>query len=278
MDDVPYLLRGITQLSTASSTLISSSKYLNNPRLRDWVATELLRRNGPDLPTPSGAYRLGEIMREIQNPAEINALIAAERKRWPALDRWFAERRVSRYTRDELGTYPEGSIAWIMYKQLTDNDYQVDIVPPYEPRDDNDFWRLRAGQTHDWEHILGGGGFDSIGELVPGFMRLSSFYKYFSPELANEFAVRQFFLSFRFITRTALHYPHTWHATWDAIDRGRAVGEASEPFFLFNYEDVFHLTPEAAREALGVRNVREVDTKAISRVWDAKVTPEEAGL
>ena len=55
MDDVPYLLRGITQLSTASSTLISSSKYLNNPRLREWVATELLRRKGPDLPTPSAS-------------------------------------------------------------------------------------------------------------------------------------------------------------------------------------------------------------------------------
>ena len=57
MDDIPYLLRGITQLSTASSTLISSSKYLNNAKLRDWVAAELLRRNGPDLPTPSGSGR-----------------------------------------------------------------------------------------------------------------------------------------------------------------------------------------------------------------------------
>jgi ubiquinone biosynthesis protein Coq4 len=217
-------------------------------------------------------------MRDIQNPAEVNALIAEERRKWPALDRWFAERRVSTYTREDLKQYPPGSIAAIMYKQLADNDYQVNIVPPYEPKDDNDFWRLRSGQTHDWEHILGGGGFDSIGELVPGFMRLSSYYKYFSPELANELAVRQFFLSFRFISRTALHYPHTWAATWDAIDRGRQVGENSEPFFLINYEDSFHLSPEEAREKLGIRNVREVDTKIISKVWDAKISPAEAGL
>ena len=278
MDDVPYLLRGINLLQTESSVLVSSSRYLNDPRLREWVATELLRKNGPDVPTPSGAFRLGQIMKEIQDPAEVNRLIAAERKRWPVLDKWFAERRVSSYTREDLKKYAPESIAGIFYKQLISNDYQVDIVPPTEPKDDNDFWRLRAVQTHDWEHILGSGGFDSIGELVPGFMRLASYYKYFSPELAGEFTARQFFLSFRFISRTALHYPHTWRATWDAIDRGKKIGETSEPFFLVNYEDYFHLTPAEAREAIGIRNVREVDTTLVSKVWDGKMTPQEAGL
>ena len=72
MDDIPYLLRGITQMTTASSTLISSSRYLNNPRMREWVAQELLRKNGPDLPTPSGAYQLSFIIKEMQNYAEID--------------------------------------------------------------------------------------------------------------------------------------------------------------------------------------------------------------
>jgi hypothetical protein len=76
MDDIPYLLRGINPVSTASSVLISSSRYLNNAKLRDWVATELLRRNGPDVPTPSGAYRLNAIMKEIQDPEAIDALFA----------------------------------------------------------------------------------------------------------------------------------------------------------------------------------------------------------
>src|SRR5882757_9107126 len=110
MDDVPYLLRGITQLSTASSTLVSSSKYLNNPKLREWVATELLRRNGPDVPTPSGAYRLNAIMKEIQDPQAIDALFAAERKTWPALDDWFRERNIPTYGREDLKQYPPGSV------------------------------------------------------------------------------------------------------------------------------------------------------------------------
>ncbi|WP_240345003.1 hypothetical protein [Novosphingobium sp. THN1] len=50
MPDMPYLARGIMPVETPSSVLVSSSKYLNNPRLRDWLAMILLRRNGPDLP------------------------------------------------------------------------------------------------------------------------------------------------------------------------------------------------------------------------------------
>jgi ubiquinone biosynthesis protein COQ4 len=268
MDDVPYLLRGITQIATSSSVLISSSKYLNNPKLRDWVATELLRRNGADVPTPSGAYRLNAIMKEIQDYAEVDALFAAERKKWPALDRWFQERFISTYTREDLKQYPPGSVGGIYYRRLTDNNYQVDIVQRIEPKGDFEYWAYRCVQNHDMEHILGGGGFDSIGELVPGFMRLTYVYKYFSPELANELAVKQFFLSLRFISRTALHYPACWPATWDAIERGRRAVADSDPFFLARYEDIFHLTPEAARPRLGIRNVRQVDTSQISRVWD----------
>lgn len=278
MDDIPYLLRGINLIGTDSSVLVSSSKYLNNPRLREWIATELLRRNGPDVPTPSGAYQLSFIIKEIQNFAEIDAMIAEERRKWPALDRWFEARFVSTYSREDLKQYSPNSVAGLMYKQLADNDYQVDIVPPYEPKGDYDYWLLRAGQTHDWEHIIGAGGFDSIGELVPGFMRLSSYFKYLSPALASELSAMQFFASFRFISRTALHYPHCWKATWEAVDRGRRIGENSEPFFLAKYEDVFHLTPEEAREKLGIRGVQEVDTKEISRVWDGRAAPAEAGF
>jgi ubiquinone biosynthesis protein COQ4 len=268
MDDIPYLLRGINPVSTASSVLISSSRYLNNAKLRDWVATELLRRNGPDVPTPSGAYRLNAIMKEIQDPEAIDALFAAERAKWPALDQWFRDRHIATYTREDLRQYPPGSVGGIYYRHLADNNYQVDIIPRYEPKGDFEYWALRSVQNHDLEHILGGGGFDSIGELVPGLLKLSYCYKFFSPALANELAVKQYFLSIRFMSRTALHYPECWQATWAAVDAGRRVGESSDAFFLAKYEDIFHLSPEAARDRLGIRNVVELDTAMISRVWD----------
>ena len=43
MDDVPYLARGVMPVETPSSVLVSSSKYLNNAALREWLAMILLR-------------------------------------------------------------------------------------------------------------------------------------------------------------------------------------------------------------------------------------------
>ena len=270
MDDIPYLLRGITQMTTASSTLISSSRYLNSPTMRDWVATELLRKNGPDLPTPAGAFKLSFIIKEMQNDAEIDAMMEEERKRLPELDQFLSERFVSKFTLDDLSKYPPDSVGGQYYKQLHDGNYQVDIVPPYEARGNYQYWTLRSGQTHDLQHIITHGGFDSLGEVVVGMAKLENIYKHFSPELACELAVMQFFLSFRFISRMALHYPQVWHEMWAAVERGRKIGIASDPYVLARYEEVMHLPPSEAREILGVREVEEVDTAAPSRIWDAR--------
>jgi ubiquinone biosynthesis protein COQ4 len=269
MADIPYLYRGIKLLQTDSSVLISSSRYLNNPALREWMATELLRRNGPDLPNPSGAYKLSFIIKEIQDFAHVDELFERERKTLPALDRFLSERFVSTYTKADLVQYPPGSLGGLYYRQLHDNDYQIDIVPAYEPKGHYDYWLLRAGQVHDWEHLITHGGFNALGEVTTGFARLENIYRHFSPELAGELAVMQFLLSFRFVTRTALHYPQVWHETWAALERGRAAGRASDPYVLARYEDLLQLSPAEARQALGVREVdASADTAAASRIWD----------
>jgi hypothetical protein len=270
MDDIPYLLRGITQMTTASSTLISSSRYLNSPRMREWVAQELLRKNGPDLPTPSGAFILSGIIKEMQNYAEIDAMLEEERKHNAQLDRFLSERFVSTYTLDDLAKYPPDSIAGLFCKQIRDGGYQVNIVPPYEPKGNYDYWLLRSGQTHDLEHIITSGGFDSLGEVVVGLAKLENIYKHFSPELANELSIMQFFASFRFISRMACHYPTVWHDMWAAVERGRKIGTSSDLYVITRYEDVFHLTPVEARKVLGVREVEDVDTTLPSRIWDGK--------
>ncbi len=56
MNDIPYLLRGVTPVATDSSVLVSSSKYLNHPRMRDWISTITLKRNGPDRPAQAEMY------------------------------------------------------------------------------------------------------------------------------------------------------------------------------------------------------------------------------
>ena len=273
MDDTPYLFRGINLLQTESSVLISSSRYLNNPALREWMATELLRRNGPDVPTPAGAYRLSFIIKEIQDFAAIDRLFEEERQRFPDVDRFLRERFVSTYTKEDLAGLPPQSVGGIYYRQLLDRNYQINIVPVYEAKGHYDYWLLRSGQVHDWEHIITHGGFDSLGEVTTGFARLENIYKHFSPELAVELTAMQFLLSLRFLTRMGLHYPTVWHDMWGAADRGRRTGKASDCYVLRRYEDVLSLSPAEARKELGVREVDDTaDTARASQVWDGKLS------
>jgi ubiquinone biosynthesis protein COQ4 len=267
MNDYSYLMKGIVPLSTQSSTLVSSSRYLDDPRLRDWVATHMLRRNGPDVPTPSDSIQLVMIMREIQDIDHINALIAEERSRNPALDAWFAARFSSSFSRDDLAQYAPDTVGGIFYRQLVDNDLQVDIVPKFTPRNDYEYFQLRSGQVHDLEHILGGGGFDFIGELVPYYMRLTNLFVHLSPELAGELSAFSILGSTRIITRAVLHYPQTWLTVMETIERGARVGRESDPIYMMRYEDVFDMTPDAARAHLGIRGARLVDTSEASALW-----------
>ena len=267
MADYSYLMQGMKKIETESSVLVSSSRYLNDARVRDWVSTHLLRKNGSDIPTPSDSAQLIMMLREIQDIDHINALIKAEREKNSELDAWFKEGFVSTFTADDLKQYAPGTVGGIFYSELIGKGMSVNIVPPYEPDSDYEYFQLRAGQVHDFEHIIGGGGFDFIGELVPYYMRLTNLFVHMSPELASELSVFSILASTRVLTRAVLHYPQTWLLTHDATLRGSEVGRKSAPLYLMKYEDVFHLTPEEACKALGVHHVPTVDTGPASAEW-----------
>lgn len=267
MNDYSYLLQGIQAVPTESSVLVSSSKYLNDAKLRDWVSTQLLRRNGPDVPTPSDSIKLHMILSEIQDIGRINDLFAEARRADSRLDAWFAEGFSSSFARDDLAGHAPDTVGGIFYKQLADNDLQVEIVPKFVPKNDYEYFQLRAGQTHDLEHVLGGGGFDFIGELVPYYMRLTNLFVHLDAELAGELAAFSILGSTRVITRAVLHYPQTWLTVQDTIERGAKVGRESAPLFMMKYEDVFDMPIEAARAHLGIKGVRMADTATASAQW-----------
>jgi len=267
VNDYSYLMKGLTSVLLVVGTRVSSSKYLNDPRIRDWLATHLLRKNGPDAPTPSDPMPLVLALREVQDIDHINELFAAERRKNAHLDAWFREGHISTFKRESLKDYPPHTAGGIFYKQLMDNDLQVDIVPPYKPANDYQYFFLRAGQTHDLEHILGGGGFDFIGEVVPYYMRLSNLFVHLSPELAGELCVFYMLSSTRILTRAVLHYPQTWLTVLDALERGAQVGRESGPLYSVKWEDVIGLTPEEARIKCGIRGVRLADTSQASAQW-----------
>ena len=274
MADIPYLLRGVMPVGTDSSVLISSSKYLNHPQLREWLAMILLRRNGPDVPPPAEMHDFLPILHSLRDFDAIEEMFTEERKVNPEMDAWFSEGFISNYKIEDFAQYAPGSLGGIFYEQMTAGDYQLQITPWKQPQTQMEFYNLRSGQTHDFEHILCGGGFNFMGELVPYWYRLTNVPKHFrNPELAAEMNVIHIFGSLRYTVRTMLHYPQVWPTAVNAIQRGMAVGQQSDALFMKKLETAFHLPLAEAREALGVRGVVDVDTSREGAFWasDGKI-------
>ena len=259
--NMPYLLRGVLPVETESSVLVSSSKYLNDARLRDWVSMIIFKKNGPDFPPPAEMHAMPGIIEELRDHERVEWLFTEERKTNPKLDAWFRKGFTSTFTIDDLKGYAPGTLGGIFYQWITEGNYQIQIVPPYEPKSQLQFYNLRSGQTHDFEHILCGGGFNSMGELVPYWYRLTNVFKHIqNRELAGELCIVQILGSLRYTARTLLHYPQIWDTCVNAIQRGMRVGQESDALFMAKLEDVFHLPLAEARAALGVRGAEDIDT------------------
>ena len=97
MEKLPYIARGVHDIPTASSVLVSSSRYLNNAQVRDWLATHFLRRNGPDRPVPADNIGLFAALDQVMDTDRIEQLFERERRINPALDRWLTERHLTYY-------------------------------------------------------------------------------------------------------------------------------------------------------------------------------------
>lgn len=268
-EDTPYLMRNpVRPVATASSRLVSSSVFLNDPRLRDWIATHFLRKSGKDHPTTADAHKLYVILKDLWDYDRIEELFAENRRHDPALDQWFSAGFVSTYGLADLLAYPEGTVGRIYGRYLADNKYDIDIVARFEPKSQFEYYSLRSGQTHDLEHILFGGGFDILGELVPYYVRLSNVPRFLDADLAGWVNAIQIFGSTRILMRTGLHYQAAYPMALKAVAEGIRIGESIGPVYLIRYEDVFGLSLADAREALGVRDAADLDTRAASFLWD----------
>lgn len=266
-NDVPYLLRGVMPVATESSLLVSSSKYLNHARLREWLAMICLRRNGPDFPPQAEMYEFVDIINEIRDHDYIEHLFTEERKTNRRLDNWLGEGHISNYGSLGLADYPEGSVGRILHREILAAGYELETYDLPQPKTQFDYFNVRANQNHDLEHILTGGGIDYMGELVPYWYRITSHFKFLSPELAGEVSVLYLLGSLRYTIRTMLHYPQCWPTCQQSIERGMKVGRESDALFMARYEEVLALPLAEARRQLGVAGVEEVDTAAVSWRW-----------
>lgn len=271
-----YFRRGVSPVATNSSLLVSSSKYLNDPRLRDWVATICLRKNGPDFPAPAELVDLIEILDGLRDLDRLEALFTAERQVNPALDAWFREAYIPPPTTiADYKQYPPGTLGGIFHERMAGR-YEVQFLKDqWEPASSQYeyYWR-REIHNHDLEHILLGAGIDPMGELVPSWFRMTNLPKHLqSRELVSELLTYKIFASLRYMVRTILHYPHSWVHCVDAVHRGMVAGWASEPLFMKKMEPVLGLPLAEARAALGVRGAVDRDTGAAGIYWEGAAEP-----
>jgi ubiquinone biosynthesis protein COQ4 len=270
MDNLAYLLQSIAPSQGASSVLTSTSKFLNHPGLRDWIAAQYLRRNGADRPSSSDtASGLIPAMNELADVDTIERLMAAERLINPRFATWLDEGLAPPHTLEFFAGYPEGSFGHRYHRYMIDQGLKPNLDRAvFTPATPYEFARYRFGQIHDFEHIISGGGFDTLGEILPFFVRMSAIHRHLSPELAGALTPVYVLGGFRFLVRAGLNYPQVFLTALDLMQRGIRIGLESDPIFMARFEDVLSLTPEAAREALGVRHAEDVDTREASRIFD----------
>jgi ubiquinone biosynthesis protein Coq4 len=237
----------------------TTSRWLNDPRVRDWISSESLRRNDPGRGLLDDFPPLVAALDDVRDRAAVDALIQQERRTNKALDRWFDDRFISTYSLADLGRHGEGSLGRLLHDHMVALDLTLELLPQrqadpdWAPQSDFDYFTLRTGQTHDFDHLIGESGFDVIGEVFPAGLRTSNMFAHVAPDLAGALLTTHTFVTFPWMMRTILHYPAVWPTFWDNFGHGHAVGRASPCLFTVRWEDLLHLTPAEARRELGVR-------------------------
>jgi ubiquinone biosynthesis protein Coq4 len=259
-----YLGKNIRKAEGASSLLQSTSKWLNHSKIRELVAVWMLRKNGPDFPVEADhTLGLSPAVSEVLPDAEVLALMEEEMRINPAFDAWVKEGFISRFRNEDFLEYPAETVGGLIGTEIRERGFDLTFgTKDALPTDLNplQFFRLRTRQSHDFEHILTGGQFNSLGEINVTFGRCANQSQHLSPQLASALNAYMMFSGLRIVTRSLLHYPETWVTALRCLEQGIRVGLESPPFWFFRWEEVFDKTPEEARRHFGTPAVDMIDS------------------
>jgi ubiquinone biosynthesis protein Coq4 len=266
-----YLGRNIRRVEVTSSLPTSTSRWLNNGKIREVLPIWLLRKNGPDFPVEADhTLGMSTAFAEILPEAEVSALFEAEMAKDPALAAWVRQGFVSTYRNEDFLEYPAGTVGGMIGHQIRDFGFDLtlglgDTIP--ENLTPLQYFKLRTRQAHDFEHIISGGQFNSLGEITITFARSANQSAHLSPKLASALNAYMAFAGLRMVTRAMLHYPETWVTALRCLEQGIRVGLASPPFWFFKWEEVFEMTPQDARRHFGVPEIDFVDSERESVIF-----------
>jgi len=253
-----YLKGGKKLLTTDSSLLISSSKYLNSGKLRDIVAQEMLRKWGHDVPP---AFLIPEIMQafmELIDYPELFRLFEIEKADKPEFKEWLEARYISNIQAEHVADCKPGTLGQMIHDFITKSGLTLDFQFRFDPTNDLEYFHKRFSQGHDIQHMVTGCGVDPIGEGALIALNAQAYFNYFGTEFAGEMNVVSTFLLSTTMMRAGLHYPKALPAMMEAIKVGYEMGDSlKRPLFYVKWEDYFHATPAEIREDLHLQGAPE---------------------
>lgn len=251
VDDVDYMRGGI-RFETSSSILRSTSKYLNSPLFREVFCNEALRKSGPDMLTTSLVPDFYAASDPLLDREAIARRIAEDAARLPEFAAWLKERPAGNIAYDDVRNCAPGTLGHGV-KVLLESGFRIYFGRLGEATSDFDWIRQRRGQIHDLEHIVTGYPTTLIGEIGLSVANIVFTYRYLQPELARDVVLVQNYLLAARVMRLTLHHPEAVLTMLDAVERGKALGEAvRRPLFMERWEDHLdeHLPTLRARYAI----------------------------
>jgi ubiquinone biosynthesis protein COQ4 len=255
MDEIEkqYLKARGRPLSTASSVLVSSSKYLNSAQLRSIVAQEMLRKPGADLPPEYFIPEIVTAFDELVDRETISQLFTAERRRSVRFAKWLDARFLSKFDASELARFPAGTLGNRIHQFVTSSGFDIDFMFKKAPVDDYEYWLKRFVQSHDIQHMVTGFEPTPIGEYALIMFNTVEAFETFSPELAAELSRQPTFSIASGLMQANLHHPETVRELLRALDKGRTMAlQVKIPLFYVRWESHLGHRIDEIREELNI--------------------------
>ena len=269
-----YFNGGIKAISTESSVLVSSSKYLNHGELRNLISQEMLRRNGPDMPNTAYIPEVAQILMTLEDFGRIMQLFEEEKVRLPKFRQWCEKRALADFKKDEVKDCAPGTLGAMLYEFMVNSGYELDIFyREIQVVNDLTFYLRQTALTHDIEHMVSGFGPNHGGEVALLTANLHSKVRYFHPELASFFNRVQTYLKAKTIMKDGLYYPDAMVLNLEAEFRGAEQGRNwAYPLMLADWRAMVDWQVADIREELNITPVPEpglwADTNRLSNEDD----------
>ena len=256
-----YFNGGIRTITTESSVLVSSSKYLNNAELRGLVAQEMLRRNGPDLPNTAFIPEVAQALMMIEDFGRVMALFEEEKARLPRFREWCEKRSLADFKKDEVKDSAPGTLGAMLHDFMVNSGYELDIFyREIQVVNDLTYYLRQTAVTHDIEHMISGFGPNHGGEVALLTANMHSKVRYFNPDLASFFNRVQTYLKAKTIMKDGLYYPEAMALNLEAEFKGAEQGRNWKyPIMLAPWRDWVDWQVADIREELGITPVPPAD-------------------